>query len=139
MKDMITQARDSGQTRCRNVQVVRRDGVVGLRYIAPNGKPFFIDPNGYPYSEPRIWSKWPINERLPSGHSTHYYGDGYVCIGTGLCRLELYEILYLIDGWARGFEKYLRSGRFPRRPSEAFGLRTPRRAAPGILERLFGV
>ena len=139
MKDLITQARDSAQVRRRDVRAVRsKNGKVGLRYVAPNGKCFFIEPNGYPAGDPNIYSKWPIEQRLRSGHSTHYYGSGYVCVGKNLRRFELYEIFYLIDAWCRGFEKYLQGKRFPARPSESFGFARGRNRPRSLWEQLFG-
>jgi len=137
VRDLITQAGDYGQVRRRDVRVVRnRNGQVGLRYVVPNGRIFFIEPNGYPHNNPKIYSKWPVEKGLSSGHSTHYYGSGNVCIGNDLSRFELYEILYLIDAWSKGFEKYLQTGTFPDRPSKAFGLRRNRRPK-GFFESLF--
>ena len=126
MRDLISQAKDPEQIKRRGHQVklVRfRSGKIGIRYVAPNGKVFFIDPNGYPYGDPIIWSKWPLDIRLKSGHATHYYGDGHCCIGGNLNKLELYQILYMIDAWARGLELYLSGRSFPSTPEEAFGLK----------------
>jgi len=103
------------------VSVVRSgSGISGIRYVVPNGKTFFINPNGYPHGDPKVWSKWPIEKRLSSGHSTHYFGDGYICYASDPNRLELYEILYLIDGWARAYERYLNGEPFAPNAKTAF-------------------
>ena len=121
MRDLFLQAEDPDQTRGRNVVLVKnRRGALALRTTAQNGSDFFIEPNGYPYGEPLVWSRWPIEHGLPAGHSTHYFGDGYVCLGPGLAGLELFEILYRVDGWAKGLEQYLLTGRFPPDASAAF-------------------
>ena len=122
MRDLLTQAKDPEQTRNRYVGIVRSSSnQLGIKTSTPNGKTFIIEPNGYPYGEPKVWSRWPIDKGLSSGESTHYFGDGYVCLGHDLDRLELYELLYLIDAWARGFEQYLKTGSFPGTSAEAFG------------------
>ena len=137
MDKLIDQANNREQTQGRNVAIVRRsDGTVGIRYTAPNRKKFFIDPAGYDYGgDPKVWSKWPIDKNLSSGEERHYFGQGYICLGYSLGRAELSEILFLIDAWARGFERYLDTGVFPTRPSEAFG--KPPRRKKGFFQWLF--
>jgi len=124
MRDLITQAGDYEQVRRRDVRLVRnRNGQVGLRYVAPNGRIFFIEPNGYPQNIPKIFSKWPVEMKINSGHSTHYYGNGYIDAGINLTEVELGEILDHIDIWSKGFEKYLGTERGSDRQSEALSLK----------------
>jgi len=139
MKDFFSQLRDPNQVRGRERRLViakNKRNKIGIRYVVPNGKVFFIEPNGYPYGEPKAYSRWPIEKGLAGGHSTHYLGNGYVCLGSNLRSLELYEICYLIDAWARGFEKYLATGSFPDDPLKSFGL--DRKKKRGLISSLFG-
>jgi len=123
MNELIRQAQDPEQVRGRErqVRVVRsRSGTLGIRYLTPNGRDFFINPNGYPYGDPKVWSKWPKDRGLQTGHTTHYFGNGYICYATDPNRLDLYEILFLIDAWTRAFERYLNGEPFAPNAREAF-------------------
>ena len=139
MKDLFSQVRDPNQIRGRDRRLIiakNKKSKIGIRYVAPNGKVFFIEPNGYPIGGPKVFSRWPIEKGLASGEPTHYFGDGYVCLGKYLNNRELYEICYLIDAWARAFEKYLATGSFPDDPLKSFGL--DRKRKRGLISSLFG-
>lgn len=115
MQRLEVQAGDPRQVAGRKVRVIRfRDGRYGVEYTAPNRMVFVIDPRSYPIGDPVVWSRVPIQLGMPSGHATHYYGEGVVCIGEPgtLGSKELFEILLSIDAWARGCDQWKRTRSF---------------------------
>ena len=120
MENLFRQARDRRQTQGRDVKTVRGPRGTALRYRLPDGREFFIEPNGYPCGDPEIYSQWAREIGLPAGHKSHHFGDGWCCVGEKLSQLELYQILYQIDAWTKGAEIWKRTRRFPADPVAAF-------------------
>ena len=123
MRNLIKQAQDRKQIKGREKRIKiarRKDGLIGIRYIAPNNEVFFIDPRDYPFENPEVYSDWPKEINHPTGTDTHYHGNGRICLCTNLRKMELFEILFQIDGWARGLELYQKGYKFPKNPKDTF-------------------
>ena len=115
---LIQQMANSSQCRGRagRLQLVKNTaGSVAIRYQAASGMVFFIEPRRHPYGEPGIWCKEAA--ALPASARTHTFGGGYVCLGHGLTSWDLRRILIYCDGWAKGYQTYRRTGRFPPNPA----------------------
>jgi len=134
--DLLAQACEYEQTRGRSVHVVRSQCGTAIRTVTPNGEKFFIE-IGYPTL---VYSPWIHQLDVPASHESHCRGRGYVCLRDGgIDDLDLWQILWLIDAWAKGFTDYQRTGVFPASPREAFGAGPSRaRQSSGFLDWLLG-
>ena len=123
---LVRQLHDRSQVKGRTDKlslVQKPSGVTAIRYRAPNGIVFFIEPRRHPYGEPAVWCR--EAKQFPASQKTHTFGEGYVCLGHGLMRWDLTRILVYCDGWAAGYDAYRRTGKFPPNPYK--GLRSARR------------
>lgn len=127
---------------------VSRGGVLGeeiwVSYSAPsysapsNGMPFFIDTRPLDEGgEPQVCT--PEAKLHGAGHKTHTLGKGRVCLAGSLRGWDLTQILFQCDSWARGWEIFKQTGRFPDSPRDSCS--TTARSKPSrptsFLRRLF--
>ena len=72
-------------------------------------------------------------ESLPSGSKAHHYGNGHVCLAHSMRGWDLLRILFQCDSWAKGYEIYKKTGRFPKSPKDSFSKELPE---PTLTHRL---
>ena len=95
---------------------------------------FFIDASPVDEGgEPQV--RTPEAELYGPAHKTHTLGGGRVCLADSLRGWDLTRILFQCDSWARGYEIYKRTGRFPKNPRQSFSPRAQEQDASGDPER----
>ena len=140
MNRLMKQAFEADQIRGREsrIRVDRRKKKIA--YKAPNGMVFFIDTRKVDEGgEPIV--RTPDAELYGPAHKTHTFGGGRVCLAETLRGWDLTRILFQCDSWARGFEIYQETGRFPEDARESFSPTARQQAAArpkSLFERLFG-
>lgn len=117
MNSLFNQVYDFEQVQGRKVYINEREKTI--RYIAPNGIVFTIEtePVEY-YGEAKVHSKHA--EPFGASHDHHTYSNGYVCLANSIRNWPLLQILVYCDSWAKGYDIYRKTGRFPNCPLESF-------------------
>ncbi len=119
MNRLMMQAYEPDQVRGRESRIRINRRAQKLAYKAPNGMVFFIDTSAVDEGgEPRVFTEHA--ELYGASHRTHTLGGGRVCLASSLRGWDLTRILLQCDSWARGYEIYQRTGRFPRNARESF-------------------
>jgi len=137
MNRLMEQTRDPRQIRGRESQVrIDREEKI-IAYKAPNGMIFKIHTQPTESGgETVVMNK--EAKSLPSGSKAHHYGKGHVCLAHSLRGWDLTRILFQCDSWARGYEIYKKTGRFPGSPKVTFsGNPPPRKTIKSIIQNLF--
>ncbi len=90
-----------------------------IAYQAPNGMVFYIDTRPIDEGgEPTV--RTAEAELYSASHKTHTLSGGRVCLAASLRGWGLTRILLQCDSWARGYEIYQKTGRFPADPRQCF-------------------
>jgi len=119
MNYLMKQAFEKDQIRGRESRIRVDRSKKKIAYKAPNGMCFFIETKGVESGgEPKV--RTPEAEIYSASHKTHTLGRGRVCLAESLRGWELTRILFQCDSWARGYEIYKKTGRFPDDPRESF-------------------
>jgi len=139
MNRLMQQASEPDQIRGREARIRVDRARKRIAYKAPNGMVFFIDASPVDEGgEPQV--RTPEAELYGPAHKTHTLGGGRVCLADSLRGWDLTRILFQCDSWARGYEIYKRTGRFPKNPRQSFSPRAQEQDASrptSFLERLF--
>lgn len=99
-----------------------------IAYKAPNGMVFYIDTRPVEEGgEPIV--RTPEAELYSASHKTHTLGNGRACLASSLRGWDLTRILLQCDSWARGYEIYQETQRFPEDTRESFSRSARQRAA----------
>ena len=119
MNRLMKQALESDQIRGRESRIRIDREKKKIAYKAPNGMVFYIDTRLVDEGgEPEVLT--PEAELYSAAHKTHTLGDGRVCLANSLRGWDLTRILFQCDSWARGYEIYKQTGRFPEDPRHSF-------------------
>ena len=117
MNRLIYQAGDRDHLGGRFDRVGYKGKKIGYR--APNGEVFFVHTQPIESGgAPIVTAK--VAEQFEASHETHTLGDGEVCLAENLRGWDLSQILFQCDSWARGFEIWRETGKFPPSPSDTF-------------------
>ena len=134
----MRQARERDQIRGRENRVRIKPSEKKIAYKAPNGMMFEIHTRPIEEGgEPIV--KTAAAELYSTAHKTHTLGGGRVCLASSLRGWDLTRILFQCDSWARGYEIYKKTGRFPDDPRQSFSRVARQRAArpKSFIERIF--
>ncbi len=140
MNRLMRQAYEPDQVMGRESRIRINSRAQKIAYKAPNGMVFFIDTRPVNEGgEPIV--RTPEAEIYGPSHRTHTLGEnGRVCLASSLRGWDLTRILLQCDSWARGYEIYQRTGRFPESPRESFNpgaVSRNSRSSGSFLSRLF--
>lgn len=140
MNRLMQQAFDPSQIRGRDSRIRIDRANKKIAYKAPNEMVFFIDTRPVEEGgEPKVHTS--TAELYGPGHKTHTLGDGRVCLAESLRGWDLTRILFQCDSWARGYEIYEKTGRFPDDPLQSFSREARNKAGrqpASFFARLFG-
>lgn len=119
MNYLMRQCNDYSMIKGREARIrVKRDEDK-IAYKSVNGMLFFIDTSPVNTGgEPTI--RTPEAEIYSASHKTHTFGSGRVCLAESIRGWDLTKILFQCDSWARGYEIYKNTGKFPDSPREVF-------------------
>ena len=135
MNKLMKQVYQPDQVRGRESRIRVDPGRQMIAYKAPNSMVFFIDTKPLDVGGEAIVTN-DHAELYSASHKTHTLGSGRVCLAGSLRGWDLTQILFQCDSWARGYEIYQRTGKFPEDPIEAFSRTKRNRKRDDIFEQL---
>lgn len=137
MNKLMQQVSQSDQIRGRTSRIRINKNEKIIAYRAPNGMIFKIHTRPTESGGEAVVKNKEARS-LPAGSEAHHYGNGHVCLAHNLRGWDLTRILFQIDAWARGYEIYKQTGRFPDSPKKTFsGKPSPRTSIKSIIQNLF--